>query len=373
MAHARNSPSAAKIWMACPAMPGMAEKVAPTTSPYAEEGTAAHALAEVCLKEGENARDYTGKHVSGHKVTDEMAIAVQVYVDYVRKNTAEGDEHGYEQRLKFNDHLWGTADFIRYRPETRHLLVADYKHGAGVFVGVEQNPQALTYAVMAAKNLGNRGVDKVTLAIVQPRCGEGDGVREWEFDAVDLLEWNEELVAAIERTLAEKPAFVPGSHCRWCPAAAICPALKKKAQETAKQDFAPALAYDPNELADALEAVPMMEAWIKATHSFAFAEAQHGRGSPRHKLVAKRPSRKWADEKQTIEFLETYGMDGKDIFDRSLRSPAQVEKILGKQNKDAVKDLIVSVSSGATLAPIDDPRPAVAGDAAMDFTPVEVD
>jgi len=40
------------------------------------------------------------------------------------------------------------------------------------------------------------------------------------------------------------------------------------------------------------------------------------------------------------------------------KSPAQMEKVLKKHNVPMPSDLIVSVSSGDTLAHADDPRPA---------------
>jgi hypothetical protein len=42
-----------------------------------------------------------------------------------------------------------------------------------------------------------------------------------------------------------------------------------------------------------------------------------------------------------------------------LFSPAQAEKELKKRKVALRDDLVVSVSSGTTLAPVDDPRPAV--------------
>jgi hypothetical protein len=42
-----------------------------------------------------------------------------------------------------------------------------------------------------------------------------------------------------------------------------------------------------------------------------------------------------------------------------LLSPAQAEKLLKKRKLTLPDDLVVSVSSGTTLAPVDDPRPAV--------------
>ena len=44
---------------------------------------------------------------------------------------------------------------------------------------------------------------------------------------------------------------------------------------------------------------------------------------------------------------------------RHIISPAQMEKVLKKRKMALPDDLVVSVSSGTTLASEDDPRPAV--------------
>jgi hypothetical protein len=170
-AHARLSPSASKIWMSCPGQPKLAEGVENRSSVFAEEGTAAHEVGAAALVQNLDAASFIGRKTSnGWVVTAEMAEAVQVYLDAVRAEIQDGDEWDVEQRLKYSDDLWGTADFVRYRPSTGELLVCDYKHGKGVLVEAENNPQALIYGLMKAKALGNRGISKIKLMIVQPRC-----------------------------------------------------------------------------------------------------------------------------------------------------------------------------------------------------------
>ena len=45
-------------------------------------------------------------------------------------------------------------------------------------------------------------------------------------------------------------------------------------------------------------------------------------------------------------------------METKLLSPAQMEKVLKKRKLSMPADLIVAISSGNTLAPEDDPRPA---------------
>ena len=48
-----------------------------------------------------------------------------------------------------------------------------------------------------------------------------------------------------------------------------------------------------------------------------------------------------------------------EMYTKKLLSPAQAEKILKKAKKELPANQVVAISSGSTLAPVDDPRPAV--------------
>lgn len=369
--HARLSPSASKIWMACAGQPRLAATVKDeTSSRYADEGTDAHWLAQGIIS-GEFV-DTFDKLVGpkGNAVTPEMVEAVMVYVDACRAEIQPDDDWAVEQRLHYSDDVWGTADFVRYRPSTGELLVADYKHGMGVAVEVENNPQALIYGLMKAKNLRNRGVSSVTLMIVQPRCPHPDGpVRSWTFHGVDFLDFEDRLVDAVAATRAPDAPLNAGEHCRWCAAKPICPALRAATMEAARQDFAPGLPYDPAALAKALDSIPLLETWIKATREFAYAEAIDGRVPAGWKLVEKRATRKWRSETEAATVLELM-LPADELYEpRALLSPAKVEKVLGKGGKDKIASLTVAESSGLTLVHETDKRPAASprASAAEDF------
>jgi len=369
--HARLSPSASKIWMACPGQPALAATVRDeTSSRYADEGTDAHWLAQGIL---------TNEFVDtfdalvgpkGNAVTPAMLEAVMVYVDACRAEIAPDDDWGVEQRLQYSDDVWGTADFVRYRPSTGELVVADYKHGMGVAVEVENNPQALIYGLMKAKNLRNRGISSVTLMIVQPRCPHPDGpVRRWTFHGVDFLEFEDRLLDAIAATRSVDAPLAAGDHCRWCPAKPICPALRAATLDQARADFAPGLPYDPVSLAAALDQIPLLETWIKATREFAYEEAMAGRTPAGWKLVDKRATRKWRDEASAAAMLELL-MAPDEIYEpRALLSPAKIEKALRKDERHKIALYTVAESSGLTLVPESDKRPAASprASAAEDF------
>src|SRR5690606_28463258 len=91
-AHAKLSPSAAHRWFPCPGSVRLSADVKSKSSVFADEGSAAHELAQACLTHGNDADRYIGEYVDidassslhrfpsnpvpGHRcfeVTDEMA------------------------------------------------------------------------------------------------------------------------------------------------------------------------------------------------------------------------------------------------------------------------------------------------------------
>lgn len=379
--HSKIGASGAYRWMACPGSVRLCDGIANRSSIYAAEGHAAHAVAEYCLRESptdSRADALVGQTFEGFIVTPEMAEAVNVYLDACNIDFQPGDEIEIEVKFDLKEihtGLYGTADRVRYRPSTQSLRITDYKHGAGVPVEVEWNPQLLYYAVGAAWRLGNRGVKTIELQIVQPRCPHPDGpIRMWSIEVVDLLEFVEDLRLAALRTEDPNAPLNPGDHCRWCPAAGFCPALAAKVTTQVAQAYGTALPYNPGDLAEALEQLPMVKQWVKSIEAFAYEEALAGRVPPGHKLVEKRATRKWRDDEATIAMLDVLGMKEEDIFEpRKLRSPAQIEERYGKKYKNELKELITSETAGTTLVPLSDRRPAVARSTATDDFGTDVD
>ena len=368
-AHSKLGASGMYRWVRCPGSVALIEKLAlPNfTSSYAVEGSDAHALAALCLTKNHNPGFYIGKTISpeGRKftVTEEMAEAVQVYVDAVDAvipNTSGGYEVQIEKRFDLSavhPGCFGTADAVIWHAFSKTLYVFDYKHGAGIAVEVENNPQLLYYGLGALLASGYPA-KRVKLVIVQPRCDHANGpVRDWEIDAIDLLDFRADLKAYAEATQRADAVLVSGDHCKFCAAAPLCPALEKKAQALAKLEFTPALSYDPAKLAAALDMLAAVDARAKAIREFAYQEAMEGRAPPGYKLVAKRAIRKWSDETALVTRLEdTFG----DVLyqPRKVCSPSQLEDKLTKATFATVADLVTKESSGLALVHVNDKRPA---------------
>ena len=366
-------------WAACPGSVRLSAGIKGVDSVYAQEGTVAHALAEACDSCGIHPYLYLGAKRTADglrffEVTEEMVDAVELYCQAGRDVTdkAAGDVVYHEHKFDLSaihPGCFGTADRVIWKPSIRTLYVDDFKYGAGIPVDVKSSPQNRYYALGAYVTLKLPAL-KIVLRIIQPRCPHPDGpVRSHEIDAVELLEFQHDLIAAAKATENPDAPLVPGDHCRFCPAAATCPVLHARAQRAAASAFAPDAPYEPKSLADALALAPIVEAWAKSVREFAYAQAEAGAAIPGWKLVAKRATRQWRDVAAAELRLKEIGLGETVMYPiPELKSPAQIEKVLGKKDFAAVEaDLVAKVSSGHTLAPDSDNRPVVKQDAAAAF------
>jgi hypothetical protein len=389
-AHARLSPSAAHRWFACPGSIRMSEGMPNESGVFAAEGTAAHTLAAYCLEHGFDAGRFLGA-VAGpdgvnddvaaiadgettFEVDDEMADAVQTYLDLCRQFMVAPWEPEIEQRLDLravHPDVFGTGDFISYHAETKALVVIDYKHGKGVPVDVQDNEQLLTYALGAALRYHNRGLSGIDLYVVQPRCPHPDGpIRHARYDTVELLEYRIRLADAAKATEAPDAPLVAGDWCRFCPAAGVCPALREKATALAEAEFSNDVAsLSPDKVGEIMRQASLLKDWIKRVEAHAQMEAQHGRMPTGFKLVAKRATRKWKSPADAQTYLRSVvELDDEQIFaEPKMKSPAQVESLIGKKRKAELDGLWEAISSGANLVPVDDPRPELKSTAEEEF------
>ena len=377
-AHAQFGASNAKRRMNCP---GSMQAEAPfpdESSPYAELGTAAHELGEFCLNNGhEDARAFIGKEFNSNIVDDNMANAVNVYIDYVRATAmSEPTVCRYEKRFSLDKldppmPMFGTADCIIYGKETGTLYVLDYKHGQGVAVEVEDNAQLKYYALGAILEIGDKApVNKVTTVVVQPRAMHSDGpVRQHSYSRDEIMDFGTELMDAAHEAMKPDAPRISGDHCKFCKAAGTCSALRNNALEIAQDEFGAVRNINdltPAEIADYLQKVPLIEEWIKSLRRHANIILESGQALPGYKLVEKRPTRRWRVEDEFVAWATQEGLDDDDIYEKKLKSPSQIERIVGKKNLPS--SLTMSVSTGTAMVPDTDNRPAVASLAADDFT-----
>lgn len=359
----------------------------------AARGTAAHEIAEQCLRSGKDGSDFidTVVKTKEHEITidDELAASAQVYVDYVRGRMAEyKTEAGGDAVLQIEQrfHLTaldppfdagGTGDAVIYFPLWKLIEVVDLKNGRG-YVDEKKNPQLRTYGLGTLLENAGLDIEQVQSTIVQPRLEGRRPVRSETLHVSELIEWTAELLASMNRSkqaaveLAEAGEnsvlvdewvdrwLVPGK-CKWCAVEGSCPALRKSALEAASvwlDDLEqPRIANAPGEmspekLGQTLDLLEMIENWIKAVRAHAHTMAEHGATIPGYQLVEKIGNRKWAaDEAKVVADLKTVaGLTDDEIYDRKVRSVAQIEKVLGAKRKDKISNMWMRPVTGTNLA-----------------------
>lgn len=374
--HSPTGASGMSRWSACPGSVALCETVPERpSSSYAERGTQAHAMAADWLE--------TGIPAVFNNKEDFLAVAEYVRICdsyYSPEHQKLGAVRGVEYRFQTTiDGMYGTSDFWSYWPWLNHLFLLDYKHGEGVLVSAIDNKQLLYYALgVVMTQPWGKDVKTIELGIVQPRCmtnTEESGFRTWTIDRVKLFEFEVVLKKAIEATRQPNAPLVPGEHCRFCPAQAICPAVENQRNIALQSDFravveSHAKVYDVRTLAAALDMRDTLKAYLTALDEFAYREMNAGVQVPGYKLVQKRGQRKYKDPVLLENTLKAAGLGSAIYTKPELLSPAQLEKAI-PSHKALIAEHTVTESSGLTVVPESDKRPAASPE--IEFTKVSLE
>jgi hypothetical protein len=376
--HSKIGASQCERWWNCPGSVREIAKCPPQPdSEYAKDGTAAHKLAETCLKENADPFLYIGVTLAGTEkvISEEMAEAVQEYLNVIdsdlEKHALMRKDLQVEQRFHLthiHQQAYGTCDVVLPVFLTK-VIVYDFKYGSGVAVDAEDNKQGLYYALGAAEG-GN--YEEFEIVIVQPRAVHKSGpVRRWSVNKATLEEFGEDLRVHIGHTEAEDAPLHCGKWCQktFCPAIVCCREVRHDMEQAAMVVFdaqPKAILPRPEELTPLmlrrlLDMVPIIDAYLRAVEAFALDQANKGVEIIDYKLVARRSNRKWKDEQAVIKKF------GKKVAVKVIEevlSPSQLETKLKesmklKEAKAAIEPLTFKPDTGNVLVPYDDPREAV--------------
>jgi len=351
--------STAKRVMNCPGSVALVAKMPPQpSSSYADEGTLLHDTIAQILDKGTDPSEYLGTVYNGVELTQELIdtklIPALELLNEIDPNSSM--EFSVENRVGFGNRLpgvFGSTDLL-CRVGNR-AIVLDWKFGDGVTVEAEESEQLMFYAAAAIRTekleWWAKGAETLELVIIQP-----PHIRRWTTTFARIDKFEKDLVRAVKVAKQPDAPLASGDWCRWCAAKPVCPVMTGALDRVVNSQLE---GIDAAQIGEYLAKADMLEDWVKALRELAFQMLEAGKPVPGYKLVAKRGVRKWADDDLAYDVLRSLDLDEDDIMTEPvLLSPAQIEKVLKKQKLAFPDNLVVSVSSGNTLAPEDDPRPA---------------
>jgi hypothetical protein len=349
--------STAKRVINCPGSVALVQKMPPKpSSEHADRGTLLHNVIAEHL-EGKPITlgvKYNDQVLTQELVDEKLTPALRA-LDEV--DPTQNMVYEVETRVGFGDLLpgvFGSTDLIG-RVGNR-AVVLDWKFGDGVVVDAVENPQLMFYAAAAMRTKeaawAFEGADEIECIIVQPPM-----IKRWVTTKERIAAFELELVSAVKQAQMPNAKLASGDHCRWCNAKSICPVMNGAVDRALKTTLDN---IDTVSLGELLQSADLLEQWLKDIRGLAHQVLEKGGKVPGYKLVAKRSTRQWVDESSVRDEFSARGLLSEDeLFEKKLLSPAQTEKLLKKAGKELPKELVVSISSGNTMASEDDPRPAV--------------
>lgn len=339
--HAYLSASSSSRWIHCSISPRLEAPFPNKSSIFAEEGTAAHAMAEQKLLrylKRQNSRSPTKYD------TPEMDEMTDIYRDFVAevveevRKTCEYPLVLVEDRLDFSKWVpesFGTGDAVIV--SLQKLWVIDLKYGKGVWVraGPDEksgmpNTQLSLYALGAYSMYSPifEDIKTVSLSIVQLRLGNID---TYTFPIEQLLTWADEYVKprALMAFKGEGEA-VPGEWCKFCRAKPVCRALAEQAMNLAAGDFAevepetsieektqhqrdqpfhfkPVPTLDHEEIEAILPSLNVIRDWIDSVYAYVQASALRGVRWRGFKIVEGKTKRCYVSNEKVIQALKKEG------------------------------------------------------------------
>ena len=372
--HALLSPSAAHRWLNCPRAPRLEATLPAQTSDYAREGTLAHSACEITAKKHFKKLSKRTEYSSTLKKlktdplwNDEMLQTADAYVEHLAANAMRFEREPYvafEVKVNIQDYVpeaFGRCDCVMFGEDT--LIITDYKHGKGVPVSAEQNPQMMLYALGALslyRPLFGDAIQHIEICIDQPRI---NSYESWACSVEKLLAWGADIKPKAQMAFMGFGEFRAGPWCQFCRACGQCKA--QAAQEmSALDDFAGAVQTSPDlltpeQMGEALTRGKGLLSWYKSLEKIALAKLLNGEKIPGYKAVEGKANRAWSDQDKALDKLLESGVERAAIYDSVPKSLAQIEKILGYPKFDElVGEFVVKPQGKPALAPESDARKA---------------
>lgn len=303
-------------------------------SEYANEGTAAHKLLELCLRDGKRPYSFVGTELDieggAVLVTAEMASCIEEALDFIETQeefvfSIETEKSAGLSKYGLSE---GTID-VTLRGMV-HTYIIDYKHGAGVAVDVEDNAQLMAYALPEAEAAPN---SVIKLVIIQPRAGGIKVATVHASEILGLLPRIQEAWGKIDDPNAFNPHI---KACQFCNAKGHCSALRTVAEDWMYQAkgllmFGEFKELDTMKLAELAEKAELVQSWAKGVRDAIKNALADGKTVPGYVLEqGAKGHRRWISEPGALQVLTN--LLGQDAYAPvTVIPPAQAEKKLGKK------------------------------------------
>lgn len=413
--HAIRSPSGAERWATCIGSVAMEHGRPPSSSEYADEGTAAHFIYNLCLEHGHDASYFLDREVAIindpvadfdgavfndaalHKgslvrqvftIDAKMVDLIQTAVENTRLGLEGAAMSWFEVDVPLEgitgERATGQADVLAILDDGT-LCVDDLKFGRR-----EVPPdcrQLRMYALAAIDKLDMvyGPFTGVRLTIHQPKIH--DKPLAVRLTLEELEKSREELRDAAERSehafefrenwLGKSTEYLTPSEdaCRYCRAAGDCQAQDEAVQAAIMANFSDVSAVteaavtvaklDITTLAEKLALVPMVEAWCESVKAQGYGRAMAGEKLPGMKLVlGRRGNRVWSNPEEAEAALKTMRLKQEEMYSFKLKTPPAIEQIFGPKGSapstkrwNKLVAMISQAEGKPSLVPADDSRP----------------
>ncbi len=358
--HALLSASSSHRWLQCPPSAKLCAEEDNKSSPYAQEGTDAHSLCQFKLEQalGINTKDPT-ENLDFYN--GEMESCAEEYATFVMEQLEEAKHNCsdpvvlIEQRLDFSRYVeggFGTGDSVIVADGI--LQVIDYKHGLGILVSAEENPQMMCYALGAIELFdGIYDIETIKMTIFQPRR---DNISTYTLSKDELITWGNEVLSPIAKlAYAGEGEFKAGDHCQFCKIKATCRKRAEYNLELAKYDFEMPPNLDDTEISVILTKVDNLVSWVNDIKEYALQQALSGTKYDGFKVVEGRSTRKYTDEQAVADAVTSAGFDP---YENKLLGITAMTSILGKKRfEEVLGSLVMKAPGKPTLVPENDKRP----------------
>jgi len=336
--------STAKRVINCPGSVALVAEMPPQpSSSYADEGTLLHN--EISEFLGSLDYEFTcSQELIEDKLLPALALLDEVDPDKTMIYTVETS-------VGFGDLLpgvFGSTDLMGRIGNK--AIILDWKFGAGVPVPAEENEQLMFYAAAAMRTPIVKwvfdGATEVELIIIQPPA-----IKRWTTTIKRIKDFEQTLVKAVKIAQQPDAPLKHGDHCRWCAAKPVCPIMTGAVDRAVQLKID---AIDVDKIGAYLHNADLLEDWIKDLRALAEEMMKKGKPVTGWKMVPKRATRSWVKEEDAKVVLLQH-LKESEVMVTKLISPAAAEKLM----KKLPDGLTVAISSGNTIAPESDPRPAV--------------